>query len=337
MDTEFDPDNIQMTWIKLEIEAFEDGIRYMDKETIGYYFVILLAMYRDKGGRLPHDLTILGKRFGTTARVMRRVLDELIGQGKLYVMDGWLRNKRCDEERKKFISECINRHVAAVKRHANAPATQEVSAKFQPSLPETSAKLQPNFTETIENNSIISINDGQSEHSIRARVLRLEDKKKEESKTPKPPLGAEYENAFLDWWAAYPRKDDKANARKVYLKIVTGKHKDHKATPDELLAGARAYAASCKAKGTELQFIKGPAAWLNSARWRDVSVAPGAWSGVARRDPGYRPPAPAPAPCQKVLDDYAIVRANMEAESRRQREAELAREKQADDFMDILR
>lgn len=337
MHTDIDSDSVQMIWFKLEIAPFQDGIKDMPKELIGYYFVILLEMYRDKSGRLPYDLTILGKRFGTTARVMRRVLDELIGQGKLYVMDGWLRNKRCDEERKKFISECINRHVAAVKRHSNAPATQEVSAKFQPSLPETSVKLQPNLLETIENNAIISTNEPQSDHFIRARVLRLEDKKKEESKTPKPPLGAEYENAFLDWWAAYPRKDDKANARKVYLKIVTGKHKDHKATPDELLAGARAYAASCKAKGTELQFVKGPAAWLNAARWRDVSVAPGAWSGVVRRDPGYRPPAPAPAPCQKVLDDYAIVRANLDAEARRQREAEIARDKAADDFMDIFR
>jgi hypothetical protein len=176
MSTPLDIENIEMTWIKLEIKAFEDGTVDMDKELLGWYVAILLKMYGSKGGKLPYDLQLLGKRFGTTARVIRRVTDALMAQDKLYVADGFLRNRRCDKEREKLIVEYVNRHNAAVKRHS----LPEVSGKFEPSFSEVSPELQPNFSQTIQNNSMISVNADQSWPSTRARSIRIEEKKNKE-------------------------------------------------------------------------------------------------------------------------------------------------------------
>lgn len=160
-DIGIDPDDVKMSWIKLDIADFKRGIAGLDYETRGYYITLLVDMY-DSRGRLPNDPYLLGKRLGTTSRVVNRVLAVLISQGKIYVDGEWLRNRRCDEEREKVIAVYCRRHAAAIRREADkryaAIAGGRVSAKFQQSLPEVSPKLSQNppmfperFAETISN------------------------------------------------------------------------------------------------------------------------------------------------------------------------------------------
>jgi len=136
-----DEQDIKMTWIRLDIQDFRDGVRAMSMEMRGYYISFLLEMY-DGDGSLTSDLYHLGKVFGTTARVMKRVADTLLSEGKIYLTtDGRFRNRRCDEEREKLIAEYCRRHQAAVrreegKRRSTLPSEQKVSAK----LSEVSAK-----------------------------------------------------------------------------------------------------------------------------------------------------------------------------------------------------
>lgn len=150
-----DSDDVKMSWIRLDIADFKRGIANMDMELRGFYISILVEMY-DSKGRLPNDLTLLGKRFGTTARVMRRVVELLVSEGKLYVAGDSLRNRRCDEERERLIAEYCRRHAAAVKREAakrEAESLAEVSGKFQQSLAEVSPKLSQNigmFDESLD-------------------------------------------------------------------------------------------------------------------------------------------------------------------------------------------
>lgn len=136
-----DEQDIKMTWIRLDIQDFRDGVRAMDMEMRGYYISFLLEMY-DGDGSLTSDLYHLGKVFGTTARVMKRVADTLLSEGKIYLTtDGRFRNRRCDEEREKLIAEYCRRHQAAVrreeeKRRSALTSERKVSAK----LSEVSAK-----------------------------------------------------------------------------------------------------------------------------------------------------------------------------------------------------
>lgn len=214
---DIDTDDIKMSWIKLDIADFKRGIADLDYETRGFYITILVEMY-DSKGKLPNDFVLLGKRLGTTARVIRRVMDVLLMQGKVYVSGDFIRNRRCDEEREKIIAEYCRRHAAAVKREAEKRAsTQKVLAKFGGSFPEVSPELSPNsgelqqsLAETFENSPTKSTNGApelcQSREQNCAHNLEPRSKKKKED-TPIAPLQGD--------GCADPPGDDDARATRA--------------------------------------------------------------------------------------------------------------------------
>lgn len=67
---------------------------------------------------------------------------------------------------------------------------------------------------------------------------------------PKSPAKA-YTPAFEQFWAVYPRKDEKANAYKKYKARLNDGFSE-----EELLRAAMAYAAQCKKQQTEKCYIK---------------------------------------------------------------------------------
>lgn len=82
------------------------------------------------------------------------------------------------------------------------------------------------------------------------------------------PQGEETDADFAAWYASYPRREARGAAVKAYRTARK------KATADQLLEGARAYAATVA--GKERRYIAQPATWLNGERWLDEqAVVPG--------------------------------------------------------------
>lgn len=76
----------------------------------------------------------------------------------------------------------------------------------------------------------------------------------------KPPSKAQYSEAFEEWYAAYPRKTQKAYAYKCYQRAlgrVAGSH---------LLERTKVFAGSPIA---QTRFCPHPSTWLNQGRWED--------------------------------------------------------------------
>ena len=71
------------------------------------------------------------------------------------------------------------------------------------------------------------------------------------------------ERLFLDWYAEYPRKDAKGQARKAFKAALK------KADMDSLVRGRDLYVAKLKMDGTERKYIKLPSSWLNGECWDD--------------------------------------------------------------------
>lgn len=66
------------------------------------------------------------------------------------------------------------------------------------------------------------------------------------------------DQSLEEFWAGYPRKIGKGQARKAWTAATK------KATVEEIMAGLKAYKFS-----TEQEFIPHPATWLNGERWLD--------------------------------------------------------------------
>lgn len=87
---------------------------------------------------------------------------------------------------------------------------------------------------------------------------------------------AETERLFLDWYAEYPRKDAKGQARKAFKAALK------KTDMDTLVRGRDLYVAKLKMDGTERRYIKLPSSWLNGECWDDdygdVKITPSGFS-----------------------------------------------------------
>jgi len=69
-------------------------------------------------------------------------------------------------------------------------------------------------------------------------------------------------DVFEDFWKAYPRKVDKADARKVYRKIANSL-----SDPKGLVMAAEEYSEHCQRERTEEKYIKHAATFLRDERW----------------------------------------------------------------------
>lgn len=68
---------------------------------------------------------------------------------------------------------------------------------------------------------------------------------------------------FTEFWAAYPKKEAKKAALRIYERTI----KD--TSPEDIINGAKRYAEYVRAEKKERKFIKSPDGWLNAGRWED--------------------------------------------------------------------
>ena len=98
-----------------------------------------------------------------------------------------------------------------------------------------------------EDNSTPSLRSQTAERSSAARVpARVED------------------DAFAEFWAAYPRRVGKGAARKAWAKVIK-----NGADPQEVILGARRYSTDPRRAQADIKYTAHPATWLNAERWSD--------------------------------------------------------------------
>lgn len=91
--------------------------------------------------------------------------------------------------------------------------------------------------------------------------------RKPSAKAPRPPVAASVD--FDRFWAAYPRKDNRANAVRAFAKAVKAGH-----SPGFLADQAERWASLWAAERRDRQYIPMPTTWLNGERWNDQPSAP---------------------------------------------------------------
>jgi hypothetical protein len=88
---------------------------------------------------------------------------------------------------------------------------------------------------------------------------------------PASVLGTDRDPGWVRFWAVYPRRVSKGDARKAWAKAVTGGQGREPADPEIIIKGAHAYAAA--RTGQPPRYTCHPATWLNRERWNDDPAA----------------------------------------------------------------
>lgn len=104
-------------------------------------------------------------------------------------------------------------------------------------------------------------NESQQNPAEPNESLKDKDKEKDKDKKNKPPISPE---GFDQWWAVYPKKQDKQGAIKAFKKI----------NPDaelleRMISSVKVWKTSQQWTKDDGQYIPMPSTWLNGHRWED--------------------------------------------------------------------
>lgn len=188
----------------------------------------LCDFYYLTDGHLKDDHQTNARRLKISVRKYKKYRQALIDAGKFHAVDGHLVQDRAAKELEVIYESSVKAREKAAKRWR---------------------KHDENSAKSLENNDTGDANS----------LTRKLDKKEKNTKKEKDELEQEFEA----WWADYPRKVGKGQARRAYATARKA------ADADVLLAAIRAIPPP-----DELKFFPHAATWLNGERWLDEAGKP---------------------------------------------------------------
>lgn len=259
---------------KMDYDAWDVGTVDLTLEQEAAYLRLCNQMYRTKGP-IPFSTRLLQGLFRCGHARAKALAEKLIAAGKIHVTtEGLLSNERVLTELSERDALSNKRRVAAGGSALTSQRDSDPSpTRPRPTSDQTPSKGGPDHDPSPTRprpspaKSLIS-NDGveaiASEKSPRGEERR-------EENTPVVPKGTD--DGFERFRSAYPKRNvafPTSQARKRYdLALKRG------ATPGEIEAGARAYAAEQARIGKAgTEFVKTADVWLNQERWKDHSHPP---------------------------------------------------------------
>lgn len=124
---------------------------------------------------------------------------------------------------------------------------------------------------------------------------RLEQRNRGLTTTAAADASSKPDDRFNDFWALYPKKVKKEDARKAWTAVVR-----KKATPDHIIDALRRHVAMWRNTGQDAKYIPYPATWLRSGSYDDELE--------------QAPLALVPArPSLRTFEEYRVAAAGMEA------------------------
>lgn len=198
-----------MHFVKFFPGDFLNGTAHMSLEMVGAYIRTLCIMY-DRMGGFPADEHLGATLMRVDKRVYRRVRDQLLADGKIFIDGDTIRNVRVEKEISDYISEYKRRSEAAKKREAERRERQTY-AGLSPDLSGTSAELTPEVRDKLDeleakNTTKTTKIKAQEGDILEARSQKLE-ARREVSNPPTPQGGVDRKainrdaarQAFVQW------------------------------------------------------------------------------------------------------------------------------------------
>lgn len=151
--------------------------------------------------------------------------------------------------------QVINRRTKSAYPPPSEGTVKHVEAPPQPQVTATPASDEtPDQTPT---------HGALTEDSVSTPIGKGREGKGKEKNTRSTRKRHAYSPEFEEFWTTYPKRVAKDAAAKAYASAL------HRATPEQILNGARAYRNDGPRQRAEPKFTKHPATWLNGGCWND--------------------------------------------------------------------
>jgi uncharacterized protein YdaU (DUF1376 family) len=136
--------DIRMTFAKLDLQDFIDGVRGMKPDEIGVYAMFIFTQYL-RMERLPADDRYCATALGFDIRVWNRIKKQLIKRGKIQTDGEHYWNGRAEIEITKFCMEQQRRRDVAAQREAEKRRSREAKADVADSYRTRNAQLSNSY------------------------------------------------------------------------------------------------------------------------------------------------------------------------------------------------
>jgi len=235
---------------------------------------IRIALHHNvESGQCNPSLPAVALGTGMSERNVRRMLNELEEAGWLIVHKS--RGGRCS-------LDIYNSHTFEL----SVPLTRTRLSALNPDTVVRDKEPNPDKPGRLTRTNRVANPDT----VVRQENCEITAKRTAKIESPPPDLGDQDSGRrqsddaadFERFWNAYPKKVDKADARRAYLSVIRKKL----ATPEQMIAAAQHYAV--EQSGNARRYIKNPATWLNKGSYAN-DPDPGSTSGPTQHRPSGAP------------------------------------------------
>lgn len=206
----------------------------------------LIDLYYDTEQQLSLEVSVLCRRIIARTNEEATAVEQVLNEFFTQTPTGWYHD-RCEEEIEAYRASNSQKSAAGKASAAKRAAKREQAINGIPTTVGTSVEQSSNGSAT--NHEPVTINQ-EPETNIQEGACATD--------------VAVVDDLFDAFWAEYPKKVGKDDARKAWKK-----RKVSQALADQMIAAVRLQRESQQWKRDGGQYIPNPSTWINQGRWQD--------------------------------------------------------------------
>ena len=266
-------EHAKMPWFRFYGSDFIAATHWLSEAEVGAYLRLLVLAWETPGCSFPMDAKWIKRRLSIRTEAEFGPYETVLAEF-WKVRDGRFYNKRLMAEHEASLA----RHVAGKKGgDANAKRIAAKKGQGEKRIAAQNGKKPEQKNNPLKTNknklsgSLASVkqplndraSDSESYSNSSVTLVGRGEGSGEGGAAPPAKAGPSMDQMFDQWWAVYPKRTDKADARKAFAKAV------EQDGFDVIMAGTQKYADHHKRAATPRKYLKGPAAWLRAGKQND--------------------------------------------------------------------
>lgn len=249
-------------WFKTYTTTYKAETSHLSFAEKGVYMALLVLAWETPGCSFPIDAKWIKRRLNIRSEAEFGLCETVLAEF-WQIKDGRFFNERLTAEYEASVAryKAVRKGGAAnAKRIAeqNRQKCAEKNKSLKTNKKESSCSLSSAIAE-----GKLRASNSNSNSSTPVTSLGRGEGSGEGGAAPPAKAGPSMDEMFDQWWAVYPKRTDKADARKAFAKAV------EQDGFEVIMAGTEKYADHHKRAATPRKYLKGPAAWLRAGKQHD--------------------------------------------------------------------
>ena len=255
-------ENPNIPWFKTYTTTYKADTSHLSFAEKGVYMALLVLAWETPGCSFPIDAKWIKRRLNIRSEAEFGLCETVLAEF-WQIKDGRFFNERLTAEYEASLAryKAVRKGGAANAKRIAAQNKQKCIEKNNP-LKTNKKESSCSLSSAIAEGKLRASNSNSNSYTPVTLVGRGEGSG-EGGAAPPAKAGPSMDQMFDQWWAVYPKRTDKADARKAFAKAV------EQDGFEVIMAGTQKYADHHKRAATTRKYLKGPAAWLRAGKQHD--------------------------------------------------------------------